>query len=286
MKKHAFIYAVGALCIIGCNTTEIQEVNGVLSATATIEVKTKVDYTDNGAKKGVTAVWSADETFKAYYEGASEPLVFDKSGAGNSFVANGVPGGVSSETQFRGLYGKNATLDSNGKIAIDFTGQDGTLDGLSAFDVMTADSKLSEGVLNFAFKHNCAILRLECVNHTTKKVSKVKLRFHNVKISEDFSETGITQAGVFLALKFELKSPVAEGSSEYGKGHTETRYAIVPAMSYQEAKVGLPTSSTTDAFEKTIELSDSTKSIEAGKVYDVKCEAGLEEAEGGGYWSD
>ena len=284
MKRIVFLLAT-ALSLTACDKSEIPVANGSLSAKATIDVRTKVDYTDNGAEKGVKVDWSDTESFKAYYgEDLNDSLIFSKSEAGTSFIAKNVPAGVGSETKFRGLYGEKASLDSNGKIKIDFTEQDGTLDGLSAFDVMTADSELKDDLLSFAFKHNCAILRLECVNHTIAKVGKIKLSFHNVKISEDFSETGFTSGEAFLTLKFNLKTSVAEGSPEYGKGLTDTRYAIVPAMSYQEASVGLPISDS-KAFERTIELS-SSKSIEAGKVYDVKCEAGLEEDEGGGFWGD
>ena len=280
MKRIVLLLA-SALSLTACDKSEIPVANGSLSANATIDVKTKVDYTDYGAGKGVKVDWSDTESFKAYYEGSSEPLIFSKSKAGTSFIAKNVPAGVGSETKFRGLYGEKASLDSDGKIKIDFTEQDGTLAGLSAFDVMTADSELKNDLLSFAFKHQCAVLRLKCVNHVEKEINKVRLHFYQAQISDGFSETVRNN----LTLAFELKKPVAKGSSEYGKGTIEYRYAIVPAMSYsKEASIGIP-SGRSDAFSKGIYLS-SNKNIKAGEVYDVTCEAGVEQSQGGGFWGD
>ena len=280
MKRIVLLLA-SALSLTACDKSEIPVANGSLSANATIDVKTKVDYTDYGAGKGVKVDWSDTESFKAYYEGSSEPLIFSKSKAGTSFIAKNVPAGVGSETKFRGLYGEKASLDSDGKIKIDFTEQDGTLAGLSAFDVMTADSELKDDLLSFAFKHQCAVLRLKCVNHVEKEINKVRLHFYQAQISDGFSETVRNN----LTLAFELKKPVAKGSSEYGKGTIEYRYAIVPAMSYsKEASIGIP-SGRSDAFSKGIYLS-SNKNIKAGEVYDVTCEAGVEQSQDGGFWGD
>ena len=280
MKRIVFLLAT-ALSLTACDKSEIPVANGSLSAKATIDVRTKVDYTDNGAGKGVKVDWSETESFKAYYEGSSEPLIFSKSEAGTSFIAKNVPAEVGSETKFSGLYGEKASLDSNGKIKIDFTEQGGTLAGLSAFDVMTADSELKDDLLSFAFKHQCAVLRLKCVNHVEKEINKVRLHFYQAQISDGFSETVRNN----LTLAFELKKPVAKGSSEYGKGTIEYRYAIVPAMSYsKEASIGIP-SGRSDAFSKGIYLS-SNKNIKAGEVYDVTCEAGVEQSQDGGFWGD
>ena len=281
MKRIVFLLA-SALSLTACDKSEIPVANGSLSAKATIDVRTKVDYTDYGAGKGVKVDWSETESFKAYYgEDLNDSLIFSKSEAGTSFIAKNVPAGVGSETKFRGLYGEKASLDSDGKIKIDFTEQDGTLAGLSAFDVMTADSELKNDLLSFAFKHQCAVLRLKCVNHVEKEINKVRLHFYQAQISDSFSETVRNN----LTLAFELKEPVAKGSSEPGKGTIEYRYAIVPAMSYsKEASIGIP-SGRSDAFSKGIYLS-SNKNIKAGEVYDVTCEAGLEQSQGGGFWGD
>ena len=64
---------------------------------------------------------------------------------------------------------------------------------------------------------------------------------------------------------------------------------MVPAMNYLDSMPeGLGTDSSFDPFMTFHRRIDfyATKYIEAGKVYDVLCECGLEEEEGGGWWGD
>lgn len=287
MKKTPYYIIIAMLCLAACSKSETSAVseNHSLSADAKIESGTKTLYTDGGVGSGVKVDWAETESFKAYYEGASKPLVFSKSAAGTKFSAEEVPSRVTSSTLFKGLYGSAASLTSDGKIAIDFTKQDGTLEGLAAYDVMTADSEMNEEILRFAFRHNCAILRLKLTNHLPKEVDKVVLRFHESTVDESFSETGITEdKNKIQTLSFNLKTPVAKGSSEYGKGTVEYRFAAVPAMQWSEAEKAIPFDDLT-GFSEDIELS-AKRNIEAGKVYDVECEAGVEEAEGGGIYAE
>ena len=288
MKKTPYYIMAAVLCLAACSKSETAAVSEhhSLSADAKIESGTKTLYTDGGVGAGVKVDWAATESFKAYYEGASEPLVFSKSAVGTMFSAEKVPAGVTSNTPLKGLYGSAASLDSDGKIAIDFTKQDGTLEGLAAYDVMTADSELNEDILRFAFRHNCAILRLKLTNHLPKEVDNVVLYFHNSAVDESFSETGITESSIkTLTLSFKLKVPVAKGSSEYGKGTVDYRFAVVPAMQWSKTSNESMRVDDLTGFSEDIELS-AKRNIEAGKVYDVECEAGVEEAEGGGFWGD
>ena len=180
-------------------------------------------------------------------------------------------------------------MNSEGKIDIDFSKQNGEADNLSAYDVMTATSELKEGALSFAFKHNCAILRLKCVNHTIKPVSKVKLCFWKAQVSEKFAGTGLVKnpKEPYYSLSIDLKTPSEKGSAVKEQGYVTYRYVIVPAMSYLQPAKGkeIMPADHLDAFLKQIDFSES-KCIEAGKVYDVLCECGLEEDEGGGFWGD
>lgn len=64
---------------------------------------------------------------------------------------------------------------------------------------------------------------------------------------------------------------------------------MVPAMNYLASMPeGLGIGSSYDPFMTFHRRIDfyATKYIEAGKVYDVLCECGLEEEEGGGIWGD
>lgn len=283
------VLCLAALAVAACNKEGVQTAGESLCANAYISspaTKTVYEIGNYGENAGVKVSWDIAESFKAYYDGGAAPVVFSKTAAGTSFAAASVPEGVSVSTPFTGLYGSAATLNSEGKIDIDFSKQEGEVDNLSAYDVMTATSELKEGALSFAFKHNCAILRLKCVNHTIKPVSKVKLRFAKAQVSGEFGSAGFyndnKNKDVFLSIN--LKTPVGAGSSEYGKGTVGYRYVIVPAIGYQETGEGMLVGEI-DEFSKTIELS-GTKCIEAGKVYDVLCECGVEEEEGGGIWGD
>lgn len=283
------VLCLAALAVAACNKEGVQTAGESLCANAYISssaTKTVYEIGNYGEKAGTKVSWSDAESFKAYYDGGASPVIFSKTAAGTSFTAESVPDGVSVSTLFTGLYGSAATLNSEGKIDIDFSKQNGEVDNLSAYDVMTATSELNAGALSFAFKHNCAILRLKCVNHTVNPVSKVKLCFAKAQVSGEFGSAGFyndnKNKDVFLSIN--LKTPVGAGSSEYGKGTVGYRYVIVPAIGYQETGEGMLVGKI-DEFSQTIELS-GTKCIEAGKVYDVMCECGVEQEEGGGIWGD
>lgn len=283
------VLCLAALAVAACNKEGVQTAGESLCANAYISssaTKTVYEIGNYGEKAGVKVSWDVAEAFNAYYDGGASPVIFSKTAAGTSFTAESVPDGVSVSTLFTGLYGSAATLNSEGKIDIDFSKQNGEVDNLSAYDVMTATSELKEGALSFAFKHNCAILRLKCVNHTINPVSKVKLCFFKAQVSGEFGSTGFYEnVRKYVSLSINLKTPVEAGSSEKGKGTVGFRYVIVPAIGYQKSSYeGIPVGKF-DEFSNSIELS-GTKSIEAGKVYDVLCECGLEEDEGGGFWGD
>ena len=283
------VLCLAALAVAACNKEDVQTEGASLCANAYISssaTKTVYEIGNYGENAGTKVSWSDAESFNAYYDGGASPVIFSKTAAGTSFTAESVPEGVSVSTPFTGLYGSAATLNPDGKIDIDFSKQNGEVDNLSAYDVMTATSELKEGALSFAFKHNCAILRLKCVNHTINPVSKVKLLFLKAQVSGEFGGTGFYEnARKYVSLSINLKTPVEAGSSEKGKGTVGFRYVIVPAIGYQKSSYeGIPVGKF-DEFSNSIELS-GTKSIEAGKVYDVLCECGVEQEEGGGIWGD
>lgn len=157
------VLCLAALAVVACNKESAQTAGGTLCANAYISsdaTRTVYEVGNYGDKTGAKVSWDTAESFKAYYDGGASPVIFSKTAAGTSFTAESVPEGVSVSTLFTGLYGSAATLNSDGKIDIDFSKQNGEADNLSAYDVMTATSELKEGALSFAFKHNCAILRL------------------------------------------------------------------------------------------------------------------------------
>lgn len=187
------VLCLAALAVAACNKEGVQTAGESLCANAYISssaTKTVYEIGNYGEKAGTKVSWSDAESFKAYYDGGASPVIFSKTAAGTSFTAESVPDGVSVSTLFTGLYGSAATLNSEGKIDIDFSKQNGEVDNLSAYDVMTATSELNAGALSFAFKHNCAILRLKCVNHTVNPVSKVKLCFAKAQVSGEFGSAG------------------------------------------------------------------------------------------------
>lgn len=292
-KIYSSAIIMALVSLVACNKEGVQTVGETLSANAYISPETKTDYVigNYGENAGVKVSWSETktETFKAYYDGGATPVIFSKDGAGTSFTAKDVPSGVTASTTFTGLYGSAATMNSDGKIDIDFSKQNGELKNLAAYDVMTATSTLDEGMLSFAFKHNCAILRLKCVNHTPNPISQLILDFAQAQISEEFGDTGFDKSCKFwIRLAINLEVPSETGSSEYGKGSVGYRYVIVPAMKYFKGAEGFKPNDNYDPFKtfhRRIEFY-STKYIEAGKVYDVVCEAGFEQAEGGGFFGD
>ena len=283
------VLCLAALAVAACNKEGAQTAGETLCANAYIsspETKTVYEIGNYGDKTGVKVSWDTAESFKAYYDGGASPVIFSKTAAGTSFTAESVPEGVSVSTLFTGLYGSAATLNSAGKIDIDFSKQNGEVDNLSAYDVMTATSELNAGALSFAFKHNCAILRLKCINHYDKEISKLKLAFECAKLSDEFASTCLTVMDYRQAasLSITLKKPVAAGSPVKDKGTVEYRYVIVPALKFKDSNysgIGFDG----ERFDKSITLS-KTKSIEAGKVYDVVCHAGAEGDENGKIWID
>ena len=294
-KIYSSAIVMALVSLVACNKEGVQIVGETLSANAYISPETKTEYVigNYGERAGVKVSWSEAETFKAYYEGGAEPVVFSKAAAGTSFTAESVPSGVTSSTTFTGLYGSEATLNSGGKIVIDFSEQNGELDNLAAYDVMTATSELKDGALSFAFKHNCAILRLKCVNNTKNRVSKVRLSIGKAQVSQKFACKGFSQVndkegnpmGIFLT--FNLKTPIEAGSAEKDKGTVGYRYVMVPAIDYRSAKKEYIGAGEIDEFsnDRIIELSE-TKCIEAGKVYDVLCRCGAEAGDDGWIWGD
>lgn len=293
MKRiYSSVVCLAALAVVACNKEGAQTAGETLCANAYISsdaTRTVYEVGNYGDKTGAKVSWDTAESFRAYYDGGTAPVVFSKTAAGTSFTAESVPEGVSVSTPFTGLYGSAATLNPDGKIDIDFSKQNGEADNLSAYDVMTATSELKEGALSFAFKHNCAILRLKCVNHTIKPVSKVKLCFWKAQVSEKFAGTGLVKnpKEPYYSLSIDLKTPSEKGSAVKGQGYVTYRYVIVPAMSYLQPAKGkeIMPADHLDSFLRQIDFSES-KCIEAGKVYDVLCECGLEEDESGGFWGD
>ena len=173
-KFYSSAVIMAMISLVACNKEGVQTVGETLSANAYISSgSTKTEYVNGTDGKGnpiVKVSWSTEDSFQAYYAGSKSPIIFSKKAAGTSFSAESVPSGVTASTTFTGLYGSAATLNSDGKIDIDFSKQNGELNNLAAYDVMTATSKLTDGMLSFAFKHNCAILRLKCVNYTINPV--------------------------------------------------------------------------------------------------------------------
>lgn len=293
MKRiYSSVVCLAALAVVACNKEGAQTIGETLCANAYISsdaTRTVYEVGNYGDKTGAKVSWDTAESFRAYYDGGASPVIFSKTAAGTSFTAESVPEGVSVSTPFTGLYGSAATLNPDGKIDIDFSKQNGEADNLSAYDVMTATSELKDGALSFAFKHNCAILRLKCVNHTIKPVSKVMLYFWKAQVSEKFAGTGLVKnpKEPYYSLSIDLKTPSEKGSSVKGQGYVTYRYVIVPAMSYLQPASGkeiMPKDSL-DAFLKQIDFSES-KCIEAGKVYDVLCECGIEAGDDGVIWGD
>ena len=248
---------------VSCNKiSETGEVRS-LSADAFISGSTKTDYdptTDENGNPIVKVTWSDEDSFKAYYEGSKNPIIFSKTVAGSSFSATEVPEGVSAATVFDGLYGSNASLTSDGKIKIAFDKQNGTLANLKDFDVMTATSELKDGALTFAFKHKCAILKVDLENISSKGtiVDKLELSFKNSKVDDAFWSSWSSIGGGepcmtnsdpnmgYNSLYVTLSEPVKPNE-------THTCYIVVPAMEYVKGTAGLGVVSD-KAFDYTISL--------------------------------
>ena len=270
MKKTVSILA-GVLCLMACNKVENPSNSNNLSAVASIDTQTKTAYTDNGVGNGLKVDWAESDSFTAYYNGTST-LTFSKNKAGSTFSAVNVPDGVNTSTQFTGLYGSAATLSSTGAINIDFCKQDGSLENLPAYDVMTATSELTDGALSFAFKHKCAILRVTIQNKyaassTNKDVKQLNLVFKNAKIDDAFA------SGCLGTYSYSTKQFWANFKTlDVPPQTTKTYYFAVPAMEYIEDNssydsIGMVPDNT---VEKDISFNTTTNTgIVAGKVYDI-----------------
>ena len=256
---------------MACNKVEEPSNSNTLSAVASIDTQTKTAYTDNGVGNGLEVYWAESDSFTAYYNGTST-LTFSKNEARSTFSAVNVPDGVNTNTQFTGLYGSAATLSSTGAINIDFRKQDGSLENLPAYDVMTATSELTDGALSFAFKHKCAILRVTIQNKyaassTNKDVKQLNLVFKNAKIDDAFA------SGCLGTYSYSTKQFWANFKTlDVPPQTTKTYYFAVPAMEYIEDNssydsIGMVPDNT---VEKDISFNTTTNTgIVAGKVYDI-----------------
>lgn len=271
MKKVISILTT-AICVMACNKAEVPSVGNTLSAVASINTQTKTVFTDNGVGSGMKVKWAESESFKAYYSN-SEYLTFNKKGE-TTFDATDVPDGVSSSTEFFGVYGEKASY--NGGLTIDFSNQDGTLAGLGKYDIMTCTSTTEANVLSFEFKHRCAILRMSVRDYmeSGSKNDKIQLNIYDAKIADGITATGffvntypanITYNMTDLS-KLEWNTVYkANGNVDYKE---TTVYLAVPPMDYIQT-VDQTGGFSNKTFSKTIYLK-STKKIEAGKIYDLQ----------------
>lgn len=278
-KIYSSAIVMALLSLVACNKEGVQTVGETLSANAYISSGTKTVYapgTDVNGKPIVKVTWSDKDSFKAYYDGSKNPIIFSKAAAGTSFSATDVPEGVSAETVFKGLYGSKASLASDGKIKIVFDEQNGTLENLKDFDVMTSTSELKDGALTFAFKHNCAILKVELENISKKGtvVNQLLLSFTRSKVDDAFlsswssiggGESCMTNSNPYTG----YNSLNITLSKSIKPGETHACYIVVPAMEYADLKYDNITGVSTTAFDYTVKL-NSQKRIEAGKLYTLK----------------
>lgn len=278
-KIYSSAIIMALVSLVACNKEGVQTVGKTLSANAYISSGTKTVYapgTDVNGKPIVKVTWSDKDSFKAYYDGSKNPIIFSKAAAGTSFSATDVPEGVSAETVFKGLYGSKASLASDGKIKIVFDEQNGTLENLKDFDVMTSTSELKDGALTFAFKHNCAILKVELENISKKGtvVNQLLLSFTRSKVDDAFlsswssiggGESCMTNSNPYTG----YNSLNITLSKSIKPGETHACYIVVPAMEYADLKYDNITGVSTTAFDYTVKL-NSQKRIEAGKLYTLK----------------
>lgn len=278
-KIYSSAIIMALVSLVACNKEGVQTVGETLSANAYISSGTKTVYapgTDVNGKPIVKVTWSDEDSFKAYYYGSKNPIIFSKAAAGTSFSATDVPEGVSAETVFKGLYGSKASLASDGKIKIVFDEQNGTLENLKDFDVMTSTSELKDGALTFAFKHNCAILKVELENISKKGtvVNQLLLSFTRSKVDDAFlsswssiggGESCMTNSNPYTG----YNSLNITLSKSIKPGETHACYIVVPAMEYADLKYDNITGVSTTAFDYTVKL-NSQKRIEAGKLYTLK----------------
>ena len=271
MKKTVLILA-GMLCLMACNKVEGPSNKKSLSAVATIDTQTKTIYSDAGVGNGMKVDWADAESFTAYYNGTST-LTFSKNAAGSTFSAVNVPEGVTTSTQFTGVYGEAASFDGT-RLTINFANQDGTLASLSKYDVMSCSSSLNDNVLTFAFKHQCAILRMTVRDYYSYKQpnDKIDFTFTNAVIPDNINATGFVYNAENIAYVMSDLSKFVWTEKDDDPSKRQYREAIaylaVPPMTYKKGTD--QTGVNKDGFDKFINLgSIKNQEIKAGVIYDV-----------------
>ena len=271
MKKTVSILA-GVLCLMACNKVEDPSNNNTLSAVASIDMQTKTAYTDNGVGSGMKVDWAESDSFTAYYNGTST-LTFSKSEAGSTFSAVNVPEGVTTSTQFTGVYGEAASFDGT-TLTINFANQDGTCASLSKYDVMSCSSSLNDNVLTFAFKHQCAILRMTVRDYYSYEQpnDKIDFTFTNAVIPDNINATGFVYNAENIAYVMSDLSKFVwteKDDDPYKRPYREAiAYLAVPPMTYKKGTD--QTGVNKDGFDKFINLgSIKNQEIKAGVIYDV-----------------
>ena len=271
MKKTVSILA-GVLCLMACNKVEGPSNNNTLSAVASIDMQTKTAYTDNGVGSGMKVDWAESDSFTAYYNGTST-LTFSKSEAGNTFSAENVPDGVTTSTQFTGVYGEVATFDGT-NLTIDFSNQDGTLESLSKYDIMSCVSTLNDNVLTFNFKHQCAILRLTVRDYYKygEANDKIDITFNNAAIPDGINAQGFVFNSENMSYRMSDLSKFIWSEKDddpYKRPYREAiAYLVVPPMTYKKGTD--QTGVNNNGFDKFINLgSINNQEIKAGVIYDV-----------------
>lgn len=262
----------GVLCLMACNKVENPSNSNNLSAVASIDTQTKTVYTDNGAGNGMKVDWAESDSFTAYYNGTST-LTFSKSEAGSTFSAVNVPEGVTTSTQFTGVYGEAASFDGT-TLTINFANQDGTFASLSKYDVMSCSSSLNDNVLTFAFKHQCAILRMTVRDYYSYKQpnDKIDFTFTNAVIPDNINATGFVYNAENIAYGMSDLSKFVwteKYDNKYKRPYREAiAYLAVPPMTYKKGTD--QTGVNKDGFDKFINLrSIKNQEIKAGVIYDV-----------------
>ncbi len=283
MKKIIMMAAILPVLFTAC---EKEATVNTLTATATVagSSETKTTYTDNGKdeQSALRVSWNDSETFKAYYTN-TEYVTFSKT-SGNTFTATEVPAGVTASTEFTGVYGEMATYNSDGTVNIDFSGQDGTLENLGKYDVMTCVSTNEAGALKFAFQHKCAILRIKLTNYTAAAKGNVKITFKNFSAigGNDINVPVTPGSGIIESTSSTVtfSMDVTAFSGNKSTGVSKTFYAAIPDLEWNGTSSGYEEYTGEEYFGKTVFMKGA---ILAGKIYDVKATCGVQEVSGG-YW--
>lgn len=283
-KMNILMIAVAMLGMaISCDKNADIPQTKSLSATASIdgEHQTKTVYAEdkNASNEPILKVnWDANETFKAYYEGSSTPLIFTKEN-GESFVATDVPGGVTASTPFVGVYGEKVSYEAaTGKYTVDYSGQDGTLENLAKYDVMVASSEVDAEGLHFPFKHKSAFLRITLQDdantdkahkdeHSTdagRKSFAIKFKFKTCTLSDEKMVVTEGMFNDFFTVTFSL-------DSELQNDEKRIVFVAIPAMTLVKPSGGLGFGGgsidvVTEGYHKTV---NANITFEPGKVYET-----------------